>query len=47
MKTKIPSTTPTQIRQLKKGKSVQLIKAPKGKKIFWYADGKHYKFVNL
>ncbi len=47
MKLKIPTLTEAHYRKLNAGKSVQLIKAPKGKRIFWYADRKHYKFVNL
>jgi hypothetical protein len=45
MKIKIPEITNYQERMLKKGKAVQLIKVPKGKRIFWYKDGKHYKLV--
>jgi len=45
MKIKIPEITNRQERMLKKGKAVQLIKVPKGKRIFWYKDGKHYKLV--
>lgn len=47
LKRKIPPTTAHHLRQLKKGMAVRLIKAPKGKRIFWYKDGIHYKFVNL
>lgn len=46
MKLKIPSVSKRNLRKLKSGKSAQLIKVPKGKRIFWYADGVHYKFIN-
>jgi hypothetical protein len=46
MKKKIPTPTAAQYRKLRAGQSIQLIKAPKGKKIFWYKDQIHYKFIN-
>lgn len=45
MKLKIPHLTSRHWRKLRAGKSIQLIKVPKGKRIFWYADKEHYKFV--